>query len=154
MTRRSCHRLLLAHHWIHQMSIKLCCDSNVVFEKWDCFTGLLGPNGWSAPSGNTNFLVAKGPWTVYEQSKITFENSTGTLDKSTPLTFRLQALACGNTLEIWKMSWDGCSWTKCFEPCRPPLEKCVPEASTLVGFGSALAMTGPGLIGWLRRRRL
>ncbi len=29
----------------------------------------------------------------------------------------------------------------------------VPEASTLVGFGSALVMTGPGLIGWLRRRR-
>jgi len=31
--------------------------------------------------------------------------------------------------------------------------KAVPEASTLVGFGSALAMAGPGLIGWLRRRR-
>lgn len=29
----------------------------------------------------------------------------------------------------------------------------VPEASTLVGFGSALAMAGPGMIGWLRRRR-
>jgi hypothetical protein len=29
----------------------------------------------------------------------------------------------------------------------------VPEASTLVGFGSALAMAGPGLVGWLRRRR-
>jgi hypothetical protein len=29
----------------------------------------------------------------------------------------------------------------------------VPEASTLIGFGSALAMTGPGMIGWLRRRR-
>ena len=29
----------------------------------------------------------------------------------------------------------------------------VPEASTLVGLGSALAMTGPGLFGWLRRRR-
>jgi len=31
--------------------------------------------------------------------------------------------------------------------------KAVPEASTLVGFGSALAMAGPGLVGWLRRRR-
>lgn len=31
--------------------------------------------------------------------------------------------------------------------------KGVPEASTLVGFGSALAMAGPGLVGWLRRRR-
>ena len=29
----------------------------------------------------------------------------------------------------------------------------VPEASTLIGFGSALAMAGPGLIGWLRRRK-
>ena len=29
----------------------------------------------------------------------------------------------------------------------------VPEASTLIGFGSALAMAGPGMIGWLRRRR-
>jgi hypothetical protein len=29
----------------------------------------------------------------------------------------------------------------------------VPEASTLVGFGSALAMAGPGMIGWLKRRR-
>lgn len=29
----------------------------------------------------------------------------------------------------------------------------VPEASTLVGFGSALVMAGPGMIGWLRRRR-
>jgi len=29
----------------------------------------------------------------------------------------------------------------------------VPEASTLVGFGSALAMAGPGIVGWLRRRR-
>ena len=31
--------------------------------------------------------------------------------------------------------------------------QAVPEASTLVGFGSALAMAGPGLVGWLRRRR-
>jgi len=29
----------------------------------------------------------------------------------------------------------------------------VPEASTLVGFGSALLMAGPGMIGWLRRRK-
>lgn len=32
--------------------------------------------------------------------------------------------------------------------------KAVPEASTLVGFGSALAMAGPGLVGWFRRRRV
>jgi len=31
--------------------------------------------------------------------------------------------------------------------------KCVPEASTLIGFGSALVMAGPGMIGWIRRRR-
>lgn len=31
--------------------------------------------------------------------------------------------------------------------------KVVPEASTLVGFSSALLMAGPGMIGWLRRRR-
>ena len=31
--------------------------------------------------------------------------------------------------------------------------RAVPEASTLVGFGSALAMAGPGMIGWLRRRK-
>jgi|GEM_PF-3122520 len=31
--------------------------------------------------------------------------------------------------------------------------KAVPEASTLVGFGSSLAMAAPGIIGWLRRRR-
>ena len=31
--------------------------------------------------------------------------------------------------------------------------QAVPEASTLVGFGSSLAMAAPGLIGWLRRRR-
>jgi hypothetical protein len=31
--------------------------------------------------------------------------------------------------------------------------KAVPEASTLIGFGSALVMAGPGMIGWLRRRR-
>jgi hypothetical protein len=35
----------------------------------------------------------------------------------------------------------------------PTAPAAVPEASTLVGFGSALAMTGPGMIGWLRRRR-
>lgn len=29
----------------------------------------------------------------------------------------------------------------------------VPEASTLIGFGSALVMAGPGMIGWLKRRR-
>ncbi len=29
----------------------------------------------------------------------------------------------------------------------------VPEASTLIGFGSSLLMAGPGLVGWLRRRR-
>lgn len=29
----------------------------------------------------------------------------------------------------------------------------VPEASTMVGFGSALLMAGPGMIGWIRRRR-
>jgi choice-of-anchor C domain-containing protein len=29
----------------------------------------------------------------------------------------------------------------------------VPEASTFIGFGSALLMAGPGMIGWLRRRR-
>jgi MSHA biogenesis protein MshQ len=29
----------------------------------------------------------------------------------------------------------------------------VPEASTLIGFGSALIMAGPGMIGWLKRRR-
>jgi hypothetical protein len=29
----------------------------------------------------------------------------------------------------------------------------VPEASTLIGFGSSLLMAGPGMIGWLRRRR-
>jgi hypothetical protein len=29
----------------------------------------------------------------------------------------------------------------------------VPEASTLIGFGSSLAMAAPGMIGWLRRRR-
>lgn len=34
---------------------------------------------------------------------------------------------------------------KSFEP--------VPEASTLVGFGSALLMAGPGMVGWLRRRK-
>jgi hypothetical protein len=37
-------------------------------------------------------------------------------------------------------------------PCRTP-PAAVPEASTLIGFGSALALTGPGLLGWLRRRR-
>jgi hypothetical protein len=31
--------------------------------------------------------------------------------------------------------------------------EAVPEASTLIGFGSALVMAGPGMIGWLRRRR-
>jgi hypothetical protein len=34
-----------------------------------------------------------------------------------------------------------------------PLENPVPEASTLIGFGSALVMAGPGMIGWLKRRR-
>jgi len=29
----------------------------------------------------------------------------------------------------------------------------VPEASTLVGFGSALVMAGPGMLGWIRRRK-
>jgi len=29
----------------------------------------------------------------------------------------------------------------------------VPEASTLVGFGSALALSGPGMFAWLRRRK-
>jgi hypothetical protein len=33
-----------------------------------------------------------------------------------------------------------------------PIE-VVPEASTLVGFGSALMMAAPGLVGWLRKRR-
>jgi hypothetical protein len=33
-----------------------------------------------------------------------------------------------------------------------PIE-IVPEASTLIGFGSALAMAGPRMIGWLRKRR-
>jgi hypothetical protein len=32
-------------------------------------------------------------------------------------------------------------------------KEVVPEASTLIGFGSALAMAAPGLAGWLRRRR-
>jgi hypothetical protein len=32
-------------------------------------------------------------------------------------------------------------------------KEVVPEASTLVGFGSALVMAGPGMIGWLRKRR-
>jgi len=31
--------------------------------------------------------------------------------------------------------------------------EALPEASTLVGFGSSLAMAAPGLIGWLRKRR-
>jgi fibro-slime domain-containing protein len=35
----------------------------------------------------------------------------------------------------------------------PLVSAAVPEASTLVGFGSALVMAGPGMIGWLRRRR-
>lgn len=35
----------------------------------------------------------------------------------------------------------------------PDINKPVPEASTLVGFGSALVMAGPGMVGWLRRRR-
>jgi hypothetical protein len=34
------------------------------------------------------------------------------------------------------------------------LVTAVPEASTLVGFGSALMIAGPGMIGWLKRRRV
>lgn len=36
---------------------------------------------------------------------------------------------------------------------NPSTPAAVPEASTLIGFGSAMAMAGPGMIGWLRRRR-
>lgn len=31
--------------------------------------------------------------------------------------------------------------------------KAVPEASTMVGFGSALVMAGPGMFAWIRRKR-
>lgn len=91
-------------------------------------------------------------WQVGSSATIAESTFVGTImaDQSISLgggTLYGRALAMNAAVTISKAE------TVYADPCSPTPPTAVPEASTLIGFGSALALTGPGLLGWLRRHR-
>jgi|GEM_PF-6156250 len=118
-------------------------------ESWDWGTKYTGADGavagWDNPS-KSNVIVPGGAaktFTFTSLASNTGKTADGTFGfhvsvdlagKGCPVGF-----GSGNTAFVFN------------DPSMQP--KAVPEASTLVGFGSSLAMAGPGLVGWLKRRR-
>jgi choice-of-anchor C domain-containing protein len=67
-----------------------------------------------------------------------------------PMSFTFKTGSLNETTLSFQSDMPDSSWGPALDNVSV---KAVPETSTFVGFGSALAMAAPGMIGWFRRRR-
>ena len=95
---------------------------------------------WTTTGGSSAFITMAGS---------TFLNValTGTFTPGTMFTGKTANVG------IMNISFTKAGLATSFSGTMDLASRTVPEASTMVGFGSALAIAEPGLIGWLRRRK-
>jgi hypothetical protein len=141
----------------NQMRIKMVTPG-VLFEG-PGFSNLASDWSTSLLTGNNAaYVVADGPTIPSQMANFYIKFAP---DISVPFMFKFQSLYVDGGIETVKtdawMSWSGSdfNWGNASggTPMVADPPAAVPEASTLIGFGSALLMAGPGMIGWLRRRR-